>query len=231
MPVNQDLLFCVVEIATVGEVQDLSTLAKDTIYYLQYSQGHRMNLVKFLLVFLQLAQPAGQPLDRIRAKTPFDPETNLTSLQIAGQYANPSKELIKLIGPPLSGNNLYIFPDNTYIFCEWADIMQNTIYDKGIWSLSDNVIEFKSDSEIRWNPELERKFLVLHRASHPKEILLVGIASGLSYFEKGAGNDPEAMLLIVGKQREKKISQTEVAELKTRLMREAWRPTFFRNQP
>jgi hypothetical protein len=106
-----------------------------------------MNLATFLLVFLQLtgSQPASQALDRIRAKTPVAPATNLTALQLAGEYANPSNELIKLIGPSLSGNNLYIFPDNTYIFCEWSDITQTTIYDKGTWSLSDSVIEFKSD--------------------------------------------------------------------------------------
>jgi hypothetical protein len=156
---------------------------------------------------------------------------SLTSPQIAGQYANPSKELIKLVGPPLRGNNLYIFPDNTYVFCKWADIMQNTVYDKGTWSFSDSVIELKSDPEIRWDPELERKFLVIHRSSHPEEILLVGIETELSSFEKKAGDDPETMLLIVGKQREKTISRTEIAKLRARLMREAWRPASFRKQP
>jgi hypothetical protein len=192
-----------------------------------------MNLVTFLIFLLHLvsSQSASHPLDRIRAKTAVDPVASLTSPQIAGQYANPSKELIKLVGPPLRGNNLYIFPDNTYVFCKWADIMQNTVYDKGTWSFSDSVIELKSDPEIRWDPELERKFLVIHRSSHPEEILLVGIETELSSFEKKAGDDPETMLLIVGKQREKTISRTEIAKLRARLMREAWRPASFRKQP
>lgn len=192
-----------------------------------------MNPITIFLLILQLAsaQSSATPLDRMRAKTALDPVTNLTAVQIAGQYANPSKELVKRVGPPLAGNSLYIFPDKTYVYCEWADVMENTVFDKGTWSFAEAVLELKSDLEITWDPRLERKFLAVQRPSHSEEILLVGIEKELPYFEKKAGDDPELMLLIVSKQREKPFSQAETAKLKANLMREGWRPDFFRKQP
>jgi len=192
-----------------------------------------MNPITIFALILQLAsdQSSATPLDRMRAKTALDPVTSLTAVQIAGQYASPPKELIKRVGPPLAGNNLYIFPDKTYVYCEWADVMENTVFDKGTWSFAEGVLELKSDPEIRWNPRLERRFLAVRRPSHSDEILLIGIEGELPYFEKKAGDDPELMLLIVAKQREKPLSQAESAKLKTNLMREGWRPDFFRKQP
>jgi hypothetical protein len=189
-----------------------------------------MNSIALLIVLLQLlgGQTAISPLDRLRAKTAVDPVTKLTPVQIAGQYKNPSNELIKLIGPPLGGNNLYIFPDNTYVYCEWDDIMANTVYDKGTWSFSAGVLQLKSGPEITWDTRLERGFLAVRRRSHDKEILLVGLERDLPYFEEQAGHDPESMLLIVARVRDKTISQAAAAGLRSRLIREAWRPDFFR---
>jgi hypothetical protein len=190
-----------------------------------------MNWLTLLVLLVQLAngQSAASPLNRIQAKIRVAPVINLTPVQIAGQYANPSKELVKRVGPPLSGDNLYIFPDKTYVFCRWADVMENTIFDKGAWSFAGGILELKSDPEITWDdPELERRFLVVRRSSHTEEILLVGINRAVPYFEKNAGDDPELMLLIVGMQKENIISQSEGSKLKANLMRTAWRPDFFR---
>jgi hypothetical protein len=192
-----------------------------------------MNPFTIFALILQLAsaQSSATPLDRMRAKTALDPVTSLTAVQIAGQYANPSKELIKRVGPPLDGNNLYIFPDKTYVYCEWGDVMQNTVFDKGTWNFAEGVLALKSDPEIKWDTRLERRFLAVRRPSHSDEILLVGIEEELPYFEKKAGDDPELMLLIVAKQREEPLRQAEAGKLKTNLMREGWRPDFFRKQP
>jgi hypothetical protein len=107
--------------------------------------------------------------------------------------------------------------------------MQNTVFDKGAWSFSEGVLRLKSAPEITWDSRLERTFLAVRRASHAKEILLVGIEKNLPYFEKHGGDDPELMLLIVARQKEKIISQSEAARLEADLMRTAWRPEFFRN--
>jgi hypothetical protein len=190
-----------------------------------------MNWLTLLAILLQLAtgQSAAGPLDRIQAKITVAAVTNLTPVQMAGEYNNPSKELIARVGPPLAGNTLYIFPDKTYIYCEWADVMQNTVFDKGTWAFSDGVLRLKSAPEIKWDPRLEHAFLPVRRISHAREILLVGIQKNLPYFEKHAGDDPELMLLIVAKQRENMISQSEAAKLEVDLIRTAWRPDFFRN--
>ena len=38
--------------------------------------------------------------------------------RLAGKDSNPPKEF----HGGLSGDDLYLFPDGTYIYCEWADI-------------------------------------------------------------------------------------------------------------
>ena len=192
-----------------------------------------MHWLALLTILLQLAsgQSAASLLDRIQAKIPVSAVINITPVQIAGQYKNPSDELIRRVGGPLSGNSLYIFPDSTYVYCEWADITSNTVYDKGTWSFSDGILQLKSDPEITWEPQVERTFLAVRRPSHAKEIVLVGIPEGLPHFEKEAGNDPELMLLIVGRLRDKAVTQAAAAKLKASLMREGWRPDFVRKQP
>jgi hypothetical protein len=123
----------------------------------------------------------------------------------------------------------FIFPDKTFVYCEWADVMSNTVFDKGTWSLSGDILELKSVSEVTWEPHLERRFLAVRRHSQSREILLVGIDRELQYFEEKAGDDPELMLLIVGRQRDRTINQAETPKIKAKLMREGWRPEFFRD--
>jgi hypothetical protein len=189
-----------------------------------------MNFIPFLVLFLHLlgGQSAPSPLERLRAKIAVNPVAELTPVQFAGQYSNPSKEVIRRIGGALSGDNLHIFPDKTYIYCEWADIIPNTVYDKGTWSLTGAVLELKSDPQITWDPELERKFLAVRRPSHNVEILLVGTDRDIKYFEENAGDDPEFMLFLNSKGRGRILGRPETARLKAKLMRESWRPEYFR---
>ena len=191
-----------------------------------------MRWIASFVLCLQLASGQAMPaaLQRIRAKTPVDSVPHLEE-RIAGHYVNPSKELIKQTGPALAGENLYIFPDNSYVYCEWTDVMLNTVFDKGTWTLAGGILVLRSDPEITWNPELERRFLAVRRVAHGDEVLLVGIEKSLPYFEKEAGSDPELMLEIVGLQREGSLSQAASMELKAKLMREAWRPEFFDQKP
>jgi hypothetical protein len=189
-----------------------------------------MRVLSFVALFLQLvsSQSTAGPLTSIRARIAVDSLPNLTAVRIAGQYANPSKELVKRVGPPLHGENLYIFSDKSYLYCKWDDEMPKTVFDKGTWTLAGDVLELKSDPEVVWDSKLERRLLVLRRSSRKEEILLVGTEKSLPYFEKHAGDDPELMLLIVALQRETTLSEASTARLKARLMREAWRPSFFR---
>jgi hypothetical protein len=106
--------------------------------------------------------------------------------------------------------------------------MPITVYDKGSWNLSEDILELKSASEVTWDPDLDRRFLIVRRPSHPKENLLLGMDKDLQHFEEGAGDDPVLTLLIVGRQRDRIIGQAETAKLKTSLLREGWKPRCFR---
>jgi hypothetical protein len=114
---------------------------------------------------------------RLRVIVAVEAVAALTPEQFAGRYANPPEELNRT-QEPLVGNNLYLFPDRTYIYCEWANIMPKTIFDKGTWTFATGMIELKSDPDVTWNPDLEREFLGVRRPSHT-EILLVGADRGV----------------------------------------------------
>jgi hypothetical protein len=160
---------------------------------------------------------------RLRVRVAVEAVAALTPKQLAGRYANPTEELKHAV-PPLVGNNLYLFPDRTYIYCEWANIMPNTIFDKGTWTFATGIIELKSDRDVTWNPDLERRFLAVRRPSHA-EFLLIGADRAVRRIDNAA--DPNAMLLIVAKQRERTITRSEAAGIKGSLMRGAWRPKSF----
>jgi hypothetical protein len=65
--------------------------------------------------------------------------------------------------------------------------------------------------------------------SKPTEVLLVGLSRALPYFEEKADDDPDSMLLLVAKPRTQPIHKAAAARIKAKLMREAWRPEYFRS--
>ncbi len=69
-----------------------------------------------------MCSSAKNPLDRLRDKIPVNPVVKVAPTQLAGQYTSTSEKLRRHVGPFLSGSDLYLFPDGTYIYCEWADI-------------------------------------------------------------------------------------------------------------
>lgn len=168
-------------------------------------------------------------LGRLRVKVAVEPVTGISPVQLSGQYTSSSEELRRRVGPFESGNDLYLFPDGTYIYCEWTDIEPVTVYDKGAWQLRDGFVELNASADVTWNSKVEREFIILHRVSRPNEILLVGAKRDLSYFEQHADADPELMLLIVSKVRSAPITSSESTKLKAKLMREGWRAQYFRD--
>jgi hypothetical protein len=150
---------------------------------------------------------------------------NITSTeQLAGKYENPPKELIREWGGSLEGDELYLFPDCTYIYREWSDVSPLRVEDKGTWVLKDGYVELKSDPDVTWDPWVERRYMMVRRKSHRNEVLLIGTGRGLSFFESDAGDDPEGTLLVVAKGRDKRIKRSNSAKLKAKIMAESWRP-------
>jgi hypothetical protein len=76
-------------------------------------------VIVLLLGQIGAGTPHVTPLDRLQAKVQVDPINEEAPRRLAGKYSNPPKELF---GGSLSGDDLYLFPDGTYISCEWADI-------------------------------------------------------------------------------------------------------------
>src|ERR1700741_1698732 len=66
---------------------------------------------------------------------------------LAGHY-EPAKRLSKPRVPELSGDDLYLFPDKTYIYLEWTDILPETVYDKGAWSFDGRFVRLYTDGSV-----------------------------------------------------------------------------------
>ena len=171
------------------------------------------------------------PLERLQAKVSVESLGPVDMSKIAGHYANPSKEFVRKIGGVLSGDDLYLFPDGTYIYCEWADVQPLTIYDKGQWTFTNGAVELKSDPDVTWDPKADRTYVAVRRRSHRKEILLVGLGSDLPYFEQEARDDPESMLLIVCKGRRGKLTPASSKRVKAQLLEQSWHPEDFKEMP
>jgi len=167
-------------------------------------------------------------LERLQAKIDVVSVPNLTRSEFAGQYTNPSEEQNEFV-PPMGSENLFIFPDKTYIFTFVTDIPPDTISDKGTWSLDADILRLESDKDITWKSRrVERRHIVVRRRGHDNELFLVGIDQQLPYFERKAKDDPEFMFLLVSLKRERTISAAESEQLRKKLMKEKWQPDFYR---
>lgn len=47
-----------------------------------------------------------------------------------------------------SGDDLYLFPDQTYLYLEWMDILPYKIYDRGTWDYREGFVILKTDGAI-----------------------------------------------------------------------------------
>jgi hypothetical protein len=163
---------------------------------------------------------------RLRSKADVERLGDLTTKSVSGHYSSTTDELRRRVSI-LDGDDLYLFPDGTYIYCAWTDIAPVTIRDKGRWVVSGNEIELTSDPDIKWYPRAERHYLLARRRSPRREVLAIGIDRDLTYFEQNAMDNPNFMLLLLSKTRIAGISSKDSAALREKLMREAWHPDFF----
>lgn len=164
------------------------------------------------------------PMQRLQAKVRVNPVGALTPANLAGKYSNPPKEF----SPALSGNSLYLFPDGTYIYDDWADIQPLTIYDKGEWRIENDTIVLHSDKDVSWDPDVERRYIAVARQGHPGEILLLGINTALTRFEADRDVEPEIALMTFVKERRMELNKrSNAAKIKKKLLRTEWNPAYF----
>jgi hypothetical protein len=197
-----------------------------------------MNIVKMLWLpvigtALLVPYPSSQkleptPLERLQVKIDVVSVPNLTPSELAGQYTNPSKELSKRV-PPMGSDNLFLFPDKTYIYTFMTDLPPETISDKGTWNLDVDILQLKSDKNVTWKEKrVERRHILVRHRGHDGELFLVGIERELPYFEQNAKDDPEFIFLLNSLKREKTITEADAEPLRKKLMKEKWKPDFYR---
>jgi hypothetical protein len=150
---------------------------------------------------------------------------------LPGLYVNPPDELAQKSDPSVVRSNLYLSPDHTYLYAQRGSLLPVTIFDKGVWRVGSGVLELRSGPDIRWNPDLERRFLILRRTSHSDEVSLVGTERAVNRFESLAPRNPEIDLLTIAKQRIKTIGAEQTTKVRDNLMRKAWHPERFGEIP
>jgi hypothetical protein len=135
--------------------------------------------------------------------------------------------------PGLSGSNLYLFPDGSYVYTEWADVLPETIYDKGRWKCALGVLALVPDADITSDPKTHRRYLVLQ---------LRGAAGNAEPHTVLLGAEADESLGLLGREpadvvgylepcafRRTPWSRGEAAKVKARFGKgsPSWRPCFF----
>jgi hypothetical protein len=148
-------------------------------------------------------------------------EEDLTLEALAGHYSTSLY---------LLGSEFYLFSDGTYLYTCWADIMPETICERGTWNVNGGFIHLTSDGSVPsdWRPEDRAYAPVL--AGDSNGVCLMGWPRQFSRLVERA-EDPEEEPIVVfslgGIRRKEKLSRLAQEGLRERLMSRAWRPEFF----
>jgi hypothetical protein len=133
-------------------------------------------------------------------------------------------------GAGLSGVYLYLFEDGSYIYTEWADILPETIYDKGHWRVVDGVVALSSDADVNWErPGREGRFLIF-RITGAREQLLLGLDFRFAIFESVVHETPRnasGYLRAASLARRRQWKPGDGEREKKRLMKDCWSPEYF----
>lgn len=179
---------------------------------------NREDAIKLIISYVPNIEP--MPLD-------------IQIIELCGYYSD--KHFSVDLGQ-LSGEELYLFPDKTYYYLMWADILPLTIYDKGEWKYSNGYIELYSDHSVNQKdfPKDHRYIPLQYKGNDKTTLLLVGSEWHFSYFEGKVKTEKEASdrifmldLNSFKKQQEKAITSSNYEETKKMLMEKCWHPDFF----
>jgi hypothetical protein len=149
------------------------------------------------------------------------PASDLTVNSLAGHYTK---------GPGLSGEECYLFSDASYIYTEWADILPETIYEKGTWYVKDGFVILKSDGSLPGGARhIDHVYapLLLNEGS---DVYLMSHRWHFSYFQDNADkrSADEVMFSICTLRRKSQPTKAAQEEKKRELMSKAWNPDFYK---
>jgi hypothetical protein len=147
--------------------------------------------------------------------------SDLSVESLAGHYSH---------GSGLSGFEFYLFSDASYIYTRWADIMPETIYEKGTWIVQDGFITLKPDGSLpRDRLPIDHVYAPL-LLDESTEVHLMSHRWDFSCFLENVGKrKPDAnMFNICTVRRKRQPSRAAQEEIRRELMARAWRPDFFK---
>lgn len=129
-------------------------------------------------------------------------------------------------GPGLTGGELYLFEDGSYISTAWGCVLPETIQDRGRWRFDAGVLDFEADSDVTWRlpPSSNRRYAVLIVGG---TIRLFGLDGSLQIFEELGADEPEEWLGVVSLSQAKRWKGGESRRTKAALLKSAWRPRYY----
>jgi len=133
------------------------------------------------------------------------------------------------VGRGLSGEDLYLFPDRSYLYLRWADILPPTIFDRGTWLFGNNVMSLQSDHSVpqRDFPKDSRFVPLYYTISGKRTLLLMGASWNFSYFEKKAKTNDDFMLFLCTLTHIEPIEPVNAETLQKKIYADSWKPIFF----
>lgn len=126
----------------------------------------------------------------------------------------------------LESREYCLLPDRSYFYTESADIMRPTIYDKGAWSIEDGMIRLDSDFK-----EAPRHEVALLPLTVSGKTVLFGRDLAYTFLteqQEKKGGDGAHTFEFWAFPKGASITAAEAPALKEKLMKERWRPDFFK---
>jgi hypothetical protein len=148
---------------------------------------------------------------------------------LPAHFSNRNSETEHRAGPALSGDDLYLFPDRSYLYLRWADIMPPTIYDRGTWLFETGVLSLQSDHSVQQRDfPKDRRFIPLyHNVSGKRTLLLMGTSWDFSYFKEKATMNDDFMLFLCTLTHIEPIEPANAETLQKKMYADSWKPEFF----
>lgn len=148
---------------------------------------------------------------------------------LPAHFSDRNPELERRLLSATSGEDLYLFPDHSYLYVRWADIMPATVFDRGNWSFETDVVALQSDRSVRQRDfPKDRRFVPLYyNVAGRRTLLLMGTDWDFSYFKENATKNDDLMLLLCSFTHIEPIERARAETLRQKLYADSWRPESF----
>lgn len=134
----------------------------------------------------------------------------------------------------LGGHDLYLFPDHTYLYVKWADVLPETIADKGVWKYQHGFVDLLSDGSLAKLLPKDRQYVALRFKYGQQQVFaLMGTSRAYSGFldayDADSNREVESLMYVFTIRKAKGITPEESVPLKAKLMNDFWHPEFIKS--